>query len=54
MNGRVAGFIFLAICVVLAILLLTRAIKPLSSGIIFAVALVVLGILSGGFRRRGA
>jgi hypothetical protein len=51
MNRRTALLIFLAVCIVLAILLLTTIIKPLLAGIIFAIALVVLGGLSGGFRR---
>jgi hypothetical protein len=36
---------------VLAVLLLARAIRPMVSGIIFAVALVVLGGMSRGFGR---
>ncbi len=51
MNRKLAVFIFLDICVILAILLLLRSIPPLLSGIVFAVSLVVLGILSGGFRK---
>jgi hypothetical protein len=51
MNRKYAGFIFLGICILLAILLLTRLISPLVSGCLFAVALVVLGLLSGGFRK---
>lgn len=53
-GGRVkrqtAGFLFLCVCVALAVLLLTDAITPLVSGEIFAVALVLLGVLSRGFR----
>jgi hypothetical protein len=51
MKGKTAGFLFLAICVVIALLLLADAITPLISGCVFAVALVALGILSHGFRR---
>ncbi len=51
MSGRVAGLLFLGICVVLAILLLIGTITPLLSGSIFAVALVLLGGLSRGFRK---
>ena len=51
MNRKTAGFIFLGVCILLAILLLAKAITPLVSGMLFAVALVVLGLLSGGFRR---
>jgi hypothetical protein len=49
-NRKLAVTIFTGICVVLAILLLVGAITPLVSGIIFAVALVLLGLLSWGFR----
>jgi uncharacterized membrane protein len=52
MNGNIAAFLFLGVCVILAILLLTDAIGPLLSGSIFAVALVLLGGLSGGFRKQ--
>ncbi len=51
MKGKPAGLLFLAICVILAALLLTRAITPLVSGCVFAVALATLGGLSGGFRK---
>ena len=51
MKRRTAGFIFLGICVLLAILLLAKVITPLTSSILFAVALVVFGLLSGGFRK---
>ena len=52
MNGKVARFLFLGVCVVLAALLLIRAISIVVSGAVFAVALVVLGGAFGGFRRR--
>ena len=51
MNRKLAVTIFIGICVVLAILLLVGTITPLVSGIIFAVALVLLGLLSWGFRK---
>lgn len=52
MSGRIAGIIFLLICVILAILLLTKTISSITSAGIFAVALVILGGLSRGFRGR--
>lgn len=52
MKGRAASFLFLAICIGLAVLLLADFIDAETSGWTFAVALVVLGLLSGGFRRR--
>jgi hypothetical protein len=51
MNRKLAVFLFLDVCVILAILLLLRSIPPLLFGIVFAVSLVVLGILSRGFRK---
>lgn len=51
MEGKVAAFAFLIVCLVLAVLLLLRAISPLVSGAVFAVALGTLGGLSRGFRR---
>jgi hypothetical protein len=52
MKGKAAGFAFLIICVILAILLLARVIAPMTSGIIFAIALIILGGLSRGFRNQ--
>jgi len=51
MDRKLAVAIFIGICVVLVILLLVGAITPLVSGIIFAIALVLLGLLSWGFRK---
>jgi len=51
MDRKLAVFIFIGICIVLAILLLVGAITPLVSGVIFAVALVLLGLLSWGFKK---
>jgi hypothetical protein len=51
MDRKLAVTFFIGICVVLAILLLVGAITPLVSGIIFAVALVLLGLLSWGFSK---
>jgi len=52
MNGTLASLLFLGVCVVLAALLLAGAITPFASGGAFTVALVLLGGLSGGFRRK--
>jgi hypothetical protein len=51
MDGKLAGLLFLGVCVILAVLLLTKSITPLVSGGVFAVALVALGGLSQGFRK---
>jgi hypothetical protein len=48
MNKQIAGFVFLIVCLVLAALLLMKAISPILSGSIFAIALVVLGICRAG------
>ena len=51
MTRKTAGLVFVGICIVIADLLVTKAITPLVGGILFAITLVVLGLLSGGFRR---
>ncbi len=51
MDGKVAAFAFLIVCLVLAVLLFLRAISPVASGAVFAIALALLGGLSRGFRR---
>jgi hypothetical protein len=51
MTGKTAGMIFISVCILLAILLLTQVISPLVSGIIFASALVLFGGFSKGFRK---
>ncbi len=45
------GVLFLGVCVVLAILLLIKAITIIISGAVFAIALVALGLLSRGSGR---
>jgi hypothetical protein len=52
MSGRAASFLLLTLCVVLALLLFQGGIAGVTSGWIFAIALVVLGFLSHGFRRK--
>ena len=51
MKKQTAGFLFLGVCIVLAALLLFRVITPIVSGFIFAVALIILGGFSKGFRK---
>ena len=51
MKAQSAVYIFLIICFVLAILLLTHTITPIISGSIFALCLLVLGGISRGFRK---
>ena len=51
MNRKYAGMLFLGVCLVLAVLLLTGTIAPLTSGIIFAIALILFGGLSKGFQK---
>ncbi|MBZ5553792.1 MAG: hypothetical protein LAO21_13800 [Acidobacteriia bacterium] len=50
MNKKIAAYLFLGICLILAVLLLTKTITLLTSSYVFAIALVVLGGLSRGFR----
>ena len=52
MSGRTASFVFLTICVVIAVLLMAGRISATTTGWTFAIAMVVLGLLSGGFRRK--
>ncbi len=52
MNKKTAGLGFLGVCVVLAVLLLTKTISPILSGTFFAIALVGFGILSRGFSKK--
>jgi hypothetical protein len=52
LKGKSASLLFLGICIVLAVLLLTRALTPILSGVVFAIALAVLGLLSAGFRKK--
>jgi uncharacterized membrane protein len=52
MDKRKAGLIFLGICLVLAVLLALKVVSAILSGSIFAIALVVFGILSRGFTRK--
>ncbi|MGC1374701.1 MAG: hypothetical protein WA821_00650 [Anaerolineales bacterium] len=51
MNRKIAAVLFLAVCVVLAILLFMQAIGPLVSGVIFAIALALFGLFSRGFKK---
>lgn len=51
MKGKSALTIFLGICVVLAILLITQVITPVISRCIFAISLVVFGGMYRGFRK---
>ena len=51
MPGRIAMAIFLAVCVVIALLLLRQHLSIAAGSAAFAVALVVLGVASRGFRR---
>ncbi|MBU0581421.1 MAG: hypothetical protein KKA19_09625 [Candidatus Margulisbacteria bacterium] len=52
MNRQTAVSLFLAICIVLAILLLTKMISSPISGSIFALALIIFGIASKGFTNK--
>ncbi len=52
MSKKTAGLGFLGVCLVLAVLLLAKAISPILSGAIFAIALAGFGILSRGFRKK--
>jgi len=51
MNKKRASLIFLGVCIVLGILLLTKTITPFVGGSIFAAALIVFGVMSRGFTK---
>ena len=50
MSRNLALALFLTTSLMLAVLLLLGAIKPLDAGAVFAIALVLFGGLSRGFR----
>jgi len=49
MNRKTAALSFLVICLILALLLVTKTISPVVGGIVFALALAGLGVISRGF-----
>lgn len=51
MNATVARMLFFIVCLSLAILLLTHAISPVTSGACFALALLAFGVTSRGSRK---
>jgi hypothetical protein len=51
MSRKISVYSFLGVCIVLVVLLLFNIITPLISGIIFAISLVVFGLLSKGFKK---
>lgn len=53
MSARIAGMIFLGFSGVLVLLLLLEVVSSLVAGVLFAVGLVVFGVASRGFRKRG-
>jgi hypothetical protein len=50
-NRKYAGLLFLSVCIILAVLLVTNTISSITSGIIFAIALILFGGLSKGFQK---
>jgi hypothetical protein len=52
LKKQTAALTFLVVCLVLAVLLLAKAISPIFSGSIFAVALVAFGLISRGFTKK--
>jgi hypothetical protein len=54
MSGRLALGLFIATCITLAVVLLVGAIKPLDAGAVLAIALILFGGLSRGFRQPSA
>lgn len=52
MKATIARIMFILVCIGIAVLLLTRAISAVAGGACFAIALVIFGIASMGFRRK--
>ena len=52
MSGKTAGLIFIVICILLVILLVNKAITSTVSGVLSAIAIVLLGLSSKGFRKK--
>ncbi|HTY12416.1 MAG TPA: hypothetical protein VMF88_15240 [Bacteroidota bacterium] len=52
MSKKTASILFLAVCLLLALLLLTKTITTTVSGFLFAIALVIFGGLSRGIRSK--
>lgn len=52
MKNRVASSLFLGVCVIVAILLITKIINIITSGAIFAIALIVFGLIPRGTGKR--
>jgi hypothetical protein len=50
MKRTIAVTFFLGVCLILALLLLTKTVTPIVSGLIFAFALVIFGGSSRSFR----
>jgi hypothetical protein len=51
MKGSIARFLFLGVCIVLAALLLFKILSFIAGALVFAAALIALGVLSKGFRK---
>ncbi len=52
MKFKTAAILFLIICLIIVILLLTDSISGFVAGILFALALVIIGVLSKGFKKK--
>ncbi len=52
MKFKTAAVLFLIICLIIVILLLTDSISSFIAGILFALSLVLIGVLSKGFRKK--
>ena len=51
MKFKTAAILFLIICVIIVILLLTDYINNFVAGILFALALVIIGVFTKGFKK---
>jgi hypothetical protein len=52
MNRKYSVLLFLCVCLILAVLLLTEIISFIAGTFIFAIALLVIGFVSNGFQKK--
>jgi hypothetical protein len=52
MDRRLAGLLLIGVSLVLAVLLLTDVIEPVTGGALFVITVAILARLSHGFRQR--
>ncbi|MBI1933219.1 MAG: hypothetical protein HYS24_11850 [Ignavibacteriales bacterium] len=51
MKSKISIIGFLSVCIILAILLLTKIISPMVSSVTFAISLVIFGLYNNKFKK---